>query len=109
MTIVAASAGLSVINAIAEEVLWRGTFFDLIGDKKYLYILWSSLGFAIWHFAPLSVFGNHHPGGSISFVAVSFILGLLYSTVVSDSKSILWTCIAHIFFDFSGLGARLYF
>ena len=107
--IIVCSLGLSFINAIAEEILWRGTFLKLMGDNSKWYILFSSFGFALWHFAPLSIIGNQNPGGSLSFVAISFLLGLTYSTVSKDNKSILLTVVSHILFDFSGLGARIYF
>jgi membrane protease YdiL (CAAX protease family) len=107
--IVFASAGLSMINATAEEILWRGTFLKIMGDGSKFYTLFSSFGFAIWHFAPQIIFSNKAPGGQWSFVAVAFVLGFLYSQVAKDTKSILLIVIAHILFDFSGLGARIYF
>jgi membrane protease YdiL (CAAX protease family) len=109
MTIIFASIGLSVINATSEEILWRGTFLKLMGSNSIWYIPVSSFGFAIWHFAPMTIYGNHNPGGSLSFVAVSFILGILYSGIARNNRSILLTTISHILFDFSGLGARIYF
>ena len=107
--IITYSLFLAVINATAEEFLWRGMFFKLLGERSVLYILYSSFGFAIWHFAPQIIFSNKHPGGAVSFVAFAFVLGLLFSIVVRDTGSILLTTIVHILFDFGGLGARLYF
>ena len=109
LLIIISSLALSFINAVLEEILWRGTFLKLMGVNSGLYIPLSSLGFAVWHFVPLSIFGNSNPGGSFSFVFVSFILGCLYSTVFKDTKSILLIAASHILFDFSGLGARIYF
>lgn len=107
--IIFASVGLSIINATAEEILWRGTLLKLMGTNLKWYLFLSSLGFAIWHFAPLSIFSNNNPGGSLSFIAVSFVLGILYSSVARNTKSILLTTVSHILFDFAGLGARIYF
>jgi membrane protease YdiL (CAAX protease family) len=107
--IIGASAGLSVVNAAAEEILWRGTFLRLMGANSKWFISLSSFGFAAWHFAPLTIYGNHNPGGALSFVAVSFVLGLIYCIVARDNKSILLTTASHILFDFSGLGAKIYF
>ncbi len=103
------SLGLSIINGLAEEILWRGTFLKMMGNNSKYYVTFSSFGFAIWHLAPLSIYGNHNPGGEFSFITVSFVLGVLYSLVVKDNKSILLTIVSHILFDFSGLGARIYF
>jgi membrane protease YdiL (CAAX protease family) len=107
--VICASIGLSVMNAAMEEILWRGTFLKLMGATSKWYIPFSSFGFAIWHFAPMTIYGNHNPGGSLSFVAAAFLLGISYSIVAKENKSILLTTISHILFDFSGLGARIYF
>ena len=107
--IIFASAGISIVNATSEEILWRGTFLKLMGENSKWYIPFSSFGFAIWHFAPLTVFTNHNPGGAFSFVLVSFLLGIIYSYVAKNTKSISMTTVSHILFDFSGLGARIYF
>jgi len=109
LLIIISSLGLSLINATAEEILWRGTFLKLMGGNSNLYIPFSSFSFAVWHIVPLSVFGNHNPGGSFSFVLASFLLGLSYSAVSKDNKSIVWTILSHFLFDFSGLGTRIYF
>ncbi len=102
------SFALSLINATAEEVLWRGTFLRLLGNTNW-YVLYSSLGFAVWHFAPQIVFANQNPGGSFSFVAAAFLLGLFFSSVARETKSISFVVVSHILFDFAGLGGRLYF
>jgi len=107
--VILSSVILSVVNATAEEILWRGTFLKILGRNSGSYILFSSFGFAIWHFAPQLVFSNKEPGGAFSLVAIAFVLGLLYSYVAKDTRSILLTIAAHILFDFSGLGGRLYF
>ncbi|HWA35991.1 MAG TPA: CPBP family intramembrane glutamic endopeptidase, partial [Cyclobacteriaceae bacterium] len=108
VSVILISAILSVVNASVEEILWRGAFQKVLGNSN-LIILFSSFGFAIWHFAPQLVFGNRHPGGSASFVAVAFLLGLAYAQVTRSTGSILWPTVSHILFDFSGLGARIYF
>ena len=107
--VVISSLLLSIINATTEEILWRGTFLRVLGDNAKVYVLFSSLGFAIWHLAPQVVFNNKQPGGVFSFVAFAFVLGLLLSSVAKDTKSILLTTIVHILFDLGGLGGRIYF
>ena len=99
---------LSTVNATFEEVLWRAVYFKIFKQQKYLGIVASSVGFAIWHYAPQVVFTNSNPGGAHSFVIFAFILGLAYSFVVWKQQSIFWVTIAHILFDFGGLGARIY-
>ena len=107
--IIIASFALALINATAEEILWRGTYLKILGKDSKAYILFSSFGFAIWHFAPQIIYSNQQPGGTVSFVAFAFVLGLLFSSVVKNTGSIFLTVITHTLFDFGGLGARLYF
>ncbi|MFC4872059.1 CPBP family intramembrane glutamic endopeptidase [Negadavirga shengliensis] len=102
------SLALGSVNAVTEELLWRGLYLKLFSDDKWLYILISSLGFAIWHLAPQQIFPNKEPGGQISFVVFAFFLGTLFSTVVYNTKSILLVSIAHMLLNFAGLGARVY-
>ena len=99
---------LSIVNATFEEVLWRAVYFKIFKHQKYLGIVASSVGFAIWHYAPQVVFTNSNPGGAHSFVIFALVLGLAYSFVVWKQQSIFWVTIAHILFDFGGLGARIY-
>jgi len=107
--IVVLSFLISLVNATAEEVLWRGVYLHVFKDNKWLSILFASIGFAVWHYAPQVVFANKRPGGAHSFVLFSFFLGLCYAYVANKQQSILWTTITHILFDFAGLGARVYF
>jgi len=107
--IIALSLLISIVNATAEEVLWRGVYLHVYKDNKWLSVIYASVGFAVWHYAPQVVFVNKRPGGAHSFVLFSFCLGLCYAYVAGKQKSILWTTIAHVLFDFAGLGARVYF
>jgi len=102
------SAAIALVNGALEELLWRGAFLDLFAHRRILGYLYPSVGFALWHFAPQSIFPNRAPGGSVSLVAVSLALGLVWGFVARRTRSIRWTVIAHVLFDFSGLGARLY-
>jgi membrane protease YdiL (CAAX protease family) len=107
--IIVLSLLISIINATAEEVLWRGVYLHIFKDNKWIKILFASASFALWHYAPQVVFVNKRPGGAHSFVLFSFCLGLCYAYVANKQQSILWTTVAHILFDFAGLGARVYF
>jgi membrane protease YdiL (CAAX protease family) len=100
---------LAIVNAALEEILWRSTYMFVFGDRPWLVIGYSSVGFAIWHYAPQIIMENRNPGGAHSFVAFAFVLGLCYSYVAFRQRSIFWTTVAHAFFDFAGLGAAFYF
>jgi len=109
LLIIAVSFLISIVNATAEEILWRGVYLKIFENKQSAGIIISSIGFAVWHYAPQFIFSNRRPGRAHSFVAFAFVLGLLYAYAASKQQSILWTAIAHILFDFAGLGAMIYF
>ena len=54
--IIALSLLISIVNATAEEVLWRGVYLHVYKDNKRLSVLYASAGFAVWHYAPQVVF-----------------------------------------------------
>ena len=107
--IVALSALLAIVNGALEELLWRGVYVTRFGNSILLGHLYPAAGFAAWHVAPLSVHENRAPGGAAAFILVSGVLGLVWGWLARSSRSIRWTTAAHVLFDFSGLGGRLYF
>ena len=102
------SAALAGVNGPLEELLWRGTYVRIFRESRLLGYVYPTIGFALWHFAPLTVFPNRMPGGNAVFVMVSGVLGLLWGWVAFETRSIRWTGVAHALFDFSGLGGRIY-
>jgi membrane protease YdiL (CAAX protease family) len=106
--VLAGSAAIALVNGALEELLWRGAFVEVFPNDRLLGYVYPSVAFALWHVAPQSIFANPAPGGRASLVAVSLVLGLLWGNVARRTGSIRWTSVAHILFDFSGLGARLY-
>jgi len=107
--IVLVSALQALINASAEELLWRGTYQAVFSRSIALGYLYPTVGFAMWHYAPQVVFPSRYPGGSTSFVLSAGLFGLLWGRVASHNGSIAWSTISHVLLDFSGLGARIYF
>jgi len=107
--IVLASAVQALVNASAEELLWRGTYMAVFSKSLTLGYLYPSVGFALWHYAPQVVFPSRYPGGATSFVASAGLFGLLWGLVAYRSGSIGWSVVSHVLLDFSGLGARIYF
>lgn len=109
LPIVLLSAVISIVNGVAEEVLWRGAYVSVFSDSVWWGYLYPVLGFAAWHFVPQSVFPNPRPGAAVSLVIAAGIVGLMWGWVAFRTKSIRWTSLSHILFDFSGLGGRVYF
>jgi membrane protease YdiL (CAAX protease family) len=109
VSIVLLSALLAIINGTLEELLWRGAYLTAFQGNWFLGYIYPAFGFAIWHLAPQSIFRNPAPGGSIALVVVAGVVGLMWGWVSRQTGSILWGTVSHILFDFSGLGARIYF
>jgi membrane protease YdiL (CAAX protease family) len=108
LSIVGLSALLAAVNGLLEELLWRGVYISRFGDSVVWGHVYPAIGFAAWHYAPLSIHGNSAPGGAMAFIAVAGIVGLLWGWLARNTRSIRWTAAAHILFDFSGLGGRFY-
>lgn len=106
---VLASGALALVNATAEEVLWRGTYTAVFPNRFVLGYLYPTVGFALSHYAPQTVFPSRYPGGASSFVASAGLFGLLWGRMAFRSGSVGWTVLSHALLDFSGLGARVYF
>ena len=107
--IVLASALQALINASAEELLWRGTYLAVFPKSLALGYLYPTVGFAVWHYAPQVVFPSRYPGGATAFVASAGLFGLLWGRVAYRDGTIGRSLISHVLLDFSGLGARIYF
>ena len=107
--IVLASAVQALINASAEELLWRGTYLAVFPKSIALGYLYPTVGFAVWHYAPQVVFPSRYLGGRTSFVLSAGLFGLLWGRVAYRHGSIGWSTISHVLLDFSGLGASIYF
>lgn len=104
--LVLVSALLALVNGPLEEVLWRGAYLTLFPGQFWMALLYPSLGFALWHLAPMSVVppaGGGRWGKAALLAQVSF-LGLLWAWVANNTGSILCTAVAHILIDFSALG-----
>jgi CAAX protease family protein len=104
VTIVLVSAALAIVNGPLEELLWRGAYITLFPGQLWLALLYPTIGFALWHFAPQSIFPYKGPGGRVTLVVEVWFLGLLWAWVANNTGVILWTAIAHILIDFSALG-----
>lgn len=107
------SFGIALVNAVGEELLWRGVLLHRSQARPARVrrggaAWWPVVGFALWHYAPLSVRPNRRPGGNHAFVAVSLLLGMVWSRLANSTCSIRWTSLSHVLFDFAGLGALAY-
>lgn len=100
---------LAVVNALFEEILWRATFIKFFGKNVFMSLIYPTIGFGVWHYSPQTIFPSSTTGTTTAFIGVAAIVGFFYGLIARKYNSIFWTTIAHAFFDFSGLGGRLYF
>jgi membrane protease YdiL (CAAX protease family) len=82
----------NVGNGFFEEVLWRGMYMELFPNSAFLRIVWPSIWFALWHFAPGSVSPT---GSAIGLVIGSGLMGFYLSFLANRTRTIWWTIIAH--------------
>ena len=87
-----ALAGTAVANGVLEELLWRGTYLALFPGNILLGILWPSLGFGLWHYAPGSVSGK---GKVVGLMAGAAFLGLFLGFLTRQTGSLWWAILSH--------------
>ncbi len=86
------AAPLATINGFCEEILWRGLYIRRFPRNPWLAIVYPSLGFALWHFAPQMIFPAENV---IGFVISTFFLALPYGYVAYRTGSAKWTALSH--------------
>lgn len=80
-------------NGFFEEILWRGMYLELFPKRVVFRILWSTIWFAFWHYAPGSISATGNPMG---LMIGSGMMGLYFAIVAEKTESIWWTMIAHL-------------
>jgi len=77
----AAMVASALVNAVGEELLWRGVFMEELADRRRLAMVWSVIGFSAWHLAPQLVL-------PVADGAVSFRGGLGGGRNCGDPRSV---------------------
>jgi membrane protease YdiL (CAAX protease family) len=104
---VATIAAVAQLNAVAEELLWRGVYPDLWPDDPRLGWVWPAIGFGAWHLAPQAI----HPAsmGRARYAVASTALGLSWGRVAWRTRSLRWTTLSHVITDASGIRNARFF
>ena len=79
-------------NGFFEEVLWRGMYLELFPERILFRFIWSTVWFALWHYAPGSISASGNPLG---LMIGSGMMGLYFAFLAQKTKTIWWTMIAH--------------
>lgn len=82
----------AVGNGLFEEIFWRGTYLRMFPSSMLLTIVWPSLWFALWHYAPGSV---SQSGSVLRLMAGAGFLGLFLSYLARRTDTIFWGILSH--------------
>lgn len=99
----AVMAASATVNAVGEELLWRGLFMAEPLGRSRLATLWSLLGFSVWHLAPQLVWPS--PIGRWPFVAGAALVGTASTVVAWRSGGLRYVVVAHLLTDVCGVTA----
>ena len=80
-------------NGFFEELLWRGVYMELFPDRVFYRIIWPSIWFALWHYAPGSVSANSNP---LALIIGAGLFGFLLAFLARKTGTIWWGVLAHI-------------
>lgn len=79
-------------NGFFEELFWRGVYLELFPKSILWGMIWPSVWFALWHYAPGSVAPDGNPWG---LMIGSGVMGLYLSFLARRTGTIWWTILMH--------------
>lgn len=94
----------AAVNAVGEELLWRGMFLEEFGERVALAAIWPWLGFTAWHLAPQVVLPSSH--GRWRFTAAAGLVGAASTATAWRCGGLRATLLGHILTDACAGGAR---
>lgn len=99
----AVMVGTAIVNAVGEELLWRGLVVENLGRRPRLALAWSLIGFSVWHFAPQLILPSRL--GRVRFVAGSGVVGLTSTMAAWRVGGLRHVVVAHAMTDACGVTA----
>ena len=91
------------VNALAEELLWRGVFLHQFPDDLIRGAVWPLAGFSIWHLAPQIVLPSRM--GRWRFVLGAAVVGATSTASAWWSKGLRNCLLPHVATDVCGVTA----
>jgi membrane protease YdiL (CAAX protease family) len=79
-------------NGFFEELLWRGVYMHLFPRNILFGIVWPSIWFALWHYAPGSIAPN---GNALGLMIGSGMMGFYLAFLAQGTGTIWWTIVGH--------------
>jgi membrane protease YdiL (CAAX protease family) len=80
-------------NGFFEELLWRGVYMELVPNRIVYQIIWPSIWFALWHYAPGSVSSNSN---ALALIIGAGLFGLFLAFLAKKTGTLWWGILAHI-------------
>lgn len=95
--------GTATVNAVGEELLWRGVFLDTFPDDPVRGAVWPLLGFSLWHLAPQIILPSRY--GRWRFVGGATVVGAASAVVAWRGNGLRDTVLPHLATDACGVVA----
>ena len=80
-------------NGIFEEILWRGVYMELYPKNYFLRFIYSTIWYALFHFASGSLSSNSNVLG---LVIGSAFFGIFLALLAKWTNTIWWSILCHI-------------
>jgi Type II CAAX prenyl endopeptidase Rce1-like len=87
----------AAVNALGEELLWRGSYLDWFPDDPWRGAAWPWIGFTVWHLAPQVILPSRR--GRVKFLVGAGLVGAAPARVARTTRSLRWTLLAHVLTD----------
>jgi membrane protease YdiL (CAAX protease family) len=104
--IIVVSALPAIVNAICEEALWRGLFYDHHQANFFYAVIVPAIWYGIWYYVPLSI--HPVPAGDFYYITGAVIAGCCWGIVTYTTRSVFWGIVSHFVADWIRLSA-IYF
>jgi membrane protease YdiL (CAAX protease family) len=99
--------GTAAVNAVGEELLWRGTFLDQFRGDVVLGGLWPLAGFTAWHLAPQLILPSSR--GRSEFLLGAAVVGAASTAAAWRTGGLRYVLLPHFLTDACGVGAARFF
>jgi membrane protease YdiL (CAAX protease family) len=105
-TVAAVMVATAAVNAVGEELLWRGIYLDRFPDDPWRGAIWPWAGFTVWHLAPQMILPSRR--GRAPFLAGAGLVGAASARVAWRTRGLRWTLLVHLVTDACGVQAARY-
>jgi len=78
-------------NGFFEEVLWRGVYVKLFPNNVFFWMIWPSVWFALWHYAP----GSVSSGNPARLMIGAGVMGFYLSYLAKKRNTVWWGIVVH--------------